>query len=361
MTSELSASPSSFSSQSALAPSSFSKAYISEFARPFFQSVHSYIACQCFVSDASANRLVSESTNPSHCVNLAIAFIQSESEFINVALQMLQAEVVVRAIVTALEDSPHALDTVGVRHAINGFLGAVVDSAMPIAAHSIVGGMFIGAERRALEDIELHHSLNGFSASVRYDSSLHIAAPLAQTEHGSFAYSSATGPQFVGNEFVLFLAADIGLIGFNYTGQHSAAIGTVAASFTDTAQHEPCGLLRDAQLLGDLHAAHAFAGGRDQIHSIQPLVERDMRALENGVRADREVLFAGQTAEVANGSSDLDALDFSAMRTNRLTIPAAIFKVKARSLGIRELLQEFVMADRDFHGKKPHSMGRFYA
>jgi hypothetical protein len=55
---------------------------------------------------------------------------------------------------------------------------------------------------------------------------------------------------------------------------------------------EPSRLLRDADLLGQLQAGNALARRQRQIHRVNPLMQRNMRALENRVGADREVLFA---------------------------------------------------------------------
>ena len=48
------------------------------------------------------------------------------------------------------------------------------------------------------------------------------------------------------------------------------------ASLTQTVKHEPCRFLLNANLFGDLHGADALTGGDEQVHGIEPLMQRDV-------------------------------------------------------------------------------------
>lgn len=77
-------------------------------------------------------------------------------------------------------------------------------------------------------------------------------------------------------------------------------------------QDEPGGLLCDAYLLGELQAADALAGRHEQIHGIDPFVQRDVRPLEDRAGPNGEIFFALVAAVVpALASSDAfaDATD----------------------------------------------------
>ena len=111
-------------------------------------------------------------------------------------------------------------------------------------------------------------------------------------------------------------------------GQVSAAAG-----FPEPLEHEPCRLLGDADLFGELHGGDALARRGQQVHRIDPLVQRDVAALEDGARPHREVLFA-LVAAVKAASTRRDALAEPAHGAARAIGPKAFFEVDARRLGI---------------------------
>ena len=61
-------------------------------------------------------------------------------------------------------------------------------------------------------------------------------------------------------------------------------------------EHEPCRLLGDADLLRQLQARDALAGGHEQVHRVEPLVQRNVAALEDRACTDREIELAGIAA-----------------------------------------------------------------
>jgi hypothetical protein len=83
-----------------------------------------------------------------------------------------------------------------------------------------------------------------------------------------------------------------------------------------------------------------------------------MRPLENGARAYREILFAGEATEVSGALADLDALQRTAARADGFSVPAALFQVQPGGFRVRELFEEFVMADCDFFPRRCPIYGR---
>ena len=109
-------------------------------------------------------------------------------------------------------------------------------------------------------------------------------------------------------------------------------------------QDEPRGLLRDADLLAELERADALARGDEQVHGIQPLVQRHMGPLEDGPGADGEILLAGVAAvEAARPAGD--ALSAVADRANLTVRPAAALQVQPCCFLIREHLEKLEGAD----------------
>src|SRR6185437_2395350 len=306
--------------------------------------------------------LIGKRADTIHRVNLAIAFrAQAERELIDIALHVFDGEVMIYTVVAALQDGPHAFNPVGVRHAIHILLGAVIHCAMPVAINAGVRRMSVSAEHRIIFDIRRYMILNRACVSVRDDNSLYIAATFAHAEDGGFTDWATARAQFLALVLVIFLAAQVRFVRFDDARQHASAPITVAARFANALKHEPRTLLCDAEFLADLHRRNTLARRGNQVHRIEPLIERDMRALENRASTDSEVLLAREATEVADNRADLDTLNFVAVRARRRTLPTTRLKVRPRRHFVRKLLQEFIVGNRDFHGANPSSMEEFYA
>jgi hypothetical protein len=92
---------------------------------------------------------------------------------------------------------------------------------------------------------------------------------------------------------VPFLAADVGFVNLDDAAQLPPIPG---AGFAQTMQHEPRRLLGDADFLRELEAADALPRRHEQIHRVDPLVQRNMRPLKDGASSHREILPAGVAA-----------------------------------------------------------------
>lgn len=169
-------------------------------------------------------------------------------------------------------------------------------------------------------------------------------ATLTHSEDGGLSHSAAPLIQPLADVFIPLLAADVGLVNL-----HDAAQGfdLLTASLAEPLQDEPCGLLRDAYLFGELQAADALARRDEQIHGIQPLVQRDVRPLEYRAGAHSEILFA-LVATVVTASPLRDALAKAAHGTLAAVRPQARFEVSPRRLLVGEHGEQLVSADGDF-------------
>lgn len=124
-----------------------------------------------------------------------------------------------------------------------------------------------------------------------------------------------------------------------------------SARLPETVQDEPGGLLRDANLFGELKAADALAGRDEQIHGVQPLVERDVRPLENRPGANGEVFGALVTA-VVPALADGDPLTEPADRTAGTVRPQPPLQILAGRFLIREQVEQLEGGDSAFGHKE---------
>ena len=139
----------------------------------------------------------------------------------------------------------------------------------------------------------------------------------------------------------VLLAADVHFVNLDHAAKLRQII---AARFTEPMQDEPGRLLRDAYLLGQLQAADALAGRHKQVHGIQPLVQRNMGALENRAGSHGEILLA-LVAAVVTILAHRDALADPADRANDASGPEARFEVDTGRFLIGEHLEKLKGAD----------------
>jgi hypothetical protein len=155
--------------------------------------------------------------------------------------------------------------------------------------------------------------------------------------------------------FVLIslFATEKGFVHFNDAAKFiERPIGS-AASLAEPSQDEPCGFLRYPDLFPELQAGDALAGGNEQVHAVQPFVERHLRPFEDGVGSDREIEGATQAAVVtslARGarSQDAHALARLAIGAGWSIGPKAIFQIDSRRFFVGEQSEQLEGADCGF-------------
>ena len=148
--------------------------------------------------------------------------------------------------------------------------------------------------------------------------------------------------EFLALVLVGFLAANIHLVDLDEAPQDGRI---VPAGFAEPLKHEPRGLLRDPNLLRQLKAGNALPGRDQQIHGVEPLVQRDMAALEDGRGADGEVRLTG-VAAVAAALARGDPLGLVAGWTDGSVRPPLGLHVDPRGLRIGEHLEKLERGDR---------------
>ena len=160
--------------------------------------------------------------DPVQRVDLAISFVQAIGKLVDVALQVLDAELVVDPVEAALQHRPDAFDAVGVRHPVHELLGAVVDGEMEIFGHAAIGGVLVGAERRSRSHGFSDNGLDLAGGRSPQDSRLHFSSPPPHPQDGGLADRPSSRLALLRLVLVRFLAADIGLIGLDDPREEAA-------------------------------------------------------------------------------------------------------------------------------------------
>ena len=155
-----------------------------------------------------------------------------------------------------------------------------------------------------------------------YGLHLRATAALPHPQHSGLARAALPSRRpFIG-VLVLLAATEIGLINFDDAAQ---LFEVVAARLAKPAEHEPRALLRDADFLGELHRRNPLARGDDEVHRVDPLMQRDVGALHNRASADSEI-FLALVAAVVSAFAGRNPLAETTNRAARAVRPEAAFK-----------------------------------
>ena len=284
-----------------------------------------------------------EAIEPVQRVPFHVAIVQAEGEFVNVAVKVLRAGVMVNAVHPTLHHCPNALNGIRIHIASAVLPCAVIHGivAEKESANSSVASRFIGHQLGADFDILKHRPVQALFVGVFDGISNRATATLTESYDGSLAYRSATSTKFLGLMFVGFFPAEKGFIGFDYSLQFGEF---TAASLAQAVKHEPCRFLLYTDLFGDLHGRHAFASRDEQVHGIEPFVERDVRPLEDSAGAEREIklaLIAAMKASLARRDAILTGTSWAGNAFR----PETALKVDSRRFLIGKHLKQFEGAD----------------
>lgn len=225
------------------------------------------------------------------------------------------------------------------------FPTAVVDRfvAEEQAADAGIGCSLVGVEHRANRNTRMDRAMHGVHIHIGNRRGERFATAFPHAEHGGFTDCAAPGLELF--SFVLggLLATKVRFIYLNDTLQLREII---AARLAQAMQDKPRGFLRDADLFAELDRADAFARCNQQVHRVEPFVQRHVRPLKNRSGADGEILRAGVTAVVATLACP-DALTARADRTPDTVRPEARLQIESRRLRVWEQLKKLESANCD--------------
>jgi hypothetical protein len=261
---------------------------------------------QFLIGDALTSHGRREAVQPRQGMILDVALVQPEGKLINVPAKMLWAGVMVDADQAALENREDTLDAVGSYATANELALAVIDGIVSKeqTIETEVPSGFVGMDSRTDFNPFMDFSLDRGDACVGDGGYNRSPAPLTHSKNRGLADTSASGMELLAFVFVPFNSANISFVNFDNPPQF---VELRPARLTEPMQNEPCRLLSDTDFLGELHRRDTFAGGDQQVHRIEPLVQWNVRSLEDSAGTHREVFPTG-VATIEASSADRNAL-----------------------------------------------------
>ncbi len=176
-------------------------------------------------------------------------------ELVHVPLEVLFAELVIRAVVSALEHRPEGFDAVRVRLTAHILFDAVLDRLV-LAVDADVGLRFVRIDSGICVGVGAHERLerspvSGFDC-FGYDVP---ALALFDRHYRRFAHRAASRIEFLGLMLVALFTADIRFVHFHFPAERSR-VGV--PSLADAVKHVPCGLLSHVDVAVQLHGRYAL-------------------------------------------------------------------------------------------------------
>src|SRR5271166_3188506 len=253
------------------------------------------------IRQALANELRTQTAH-AVCVIQGIVFrstvVVSEHLLIYVPLKMERLDGNVCSVQSTLEATPkilYAVDVNATAHVALSLVNHVMHKA-PLHSVAINNGI-IGVYGRAVLYLLENFGLQGFPRHIRHDLRPYLPSSAVEDAlHDCLAGCAAL--RFVSNGAVtvhiLLTSTNESLIYFDFVPvtaalRHAPVAVIFLHAKTDAMQHEPSGLLRDAQSAVNLPRANAVLAVRNHPHHRQPLLKTERRFLKNGSSLDAEL------------------------------------------------------------------------
>jgi hypothetical protein len=302
---------------------------------------------QLLVGQTTPRNRIHEGVQPEQSVTFDVAEIQPECKLVNVAFSMLRADVVKDAIDATFENRPNALNSIGIDRAVREMSRAMVDSGVAVekAIQALIARVFVAVDRGTNFDVVEKALLNRAEVGTVQNKRLCVTATLSHSENWSFANRATAHVQLFVGVLVSFFPTDKSLIDFNDARQF---VEVFTARLAESMQHEPRAFLRDADLFGELHRTDSFAGRDDEIHRVDPFVQRNVAALEDCSSANRKRELVASVAAVVTVRSGSHSFTAFALRADNAIRPQARLQVEPCGFLIREPLEQLKRADCRF-------------
>jgi hypothetical protein len=294
--------------------------------------------CEPLVRQPLAGHAVNEAIEAVERMNFDVAFVQPERKFVNVSAKMLLAGMVVNADDPALENRENALNAVRRDIIADIFTSAVIDRiVIECGADARIRAGFVRVQGRTCLNMLMYGGLDGFPIGAADRHRYSASTTLAHSKNRRLADRATARFELLVFVLILFDPADIGFVNFDDPAKFAQVL--TAAGFPQTVEHEPSRFLRNPDFLGELHGRNALARRHKQVHRVNPLVQRNVAALEDRPGAHREVLFA-LVAAVEATSPCCDALAHTAHRATRAIGPKPPLKIRPGRFLVREHLKK---------------------
>ena len=222
-----------------------------------------------------------------------LSVIEAKCLFVHVSEQVERFNADVSSAQPTLQEATEVLQSVSV-DVPDGVGFSVVNNVMSeFGLQSKVGHSLIGKEMRTRLNVLLNVADHFPAVPLLFDPlQPNLSAAFEDALNGSLAHNAAAFS--LKHSFlavfvhIASLAADEGLVSFNFAGQLAAAV-LILHSESDALKHEPCGLLSHADGAVEFVAADSVLAVGKMPHSEQPLVQADRGVLEDGPDFDAEL------------------------------------------------------------------------
>ena len=190
---------------------------------------------------------------------------------------MLATNMDMRAPVRPLKERPEGFEAIHVNVAPRVFLAPVVNRVVLVAeaGQDAVRTPFVGTNARANRHVLDNRRDQGFAASVGHDPSEKLAVPLKDTKYNRLALGAAAREAFD----LRTPAANVGFVNLDMAGHGRDAVNR-AHIFPDLVGHAERGRVAHAELALQFLGGNAMPRRCEKIHGIEPLLQRDMGAME---------------------------------------------------------------------------------
>ncbi len=202
-----------------------------------------------------------------------IAHVETILKLTQILRHVLARYVDMSASDTVLQTTPIAFDCVGMGIASRPLFASVVYPFVLVAdpIQPLIGVCLIGANASTVLYVFLDDRHNGCDTGVRDNAGHYIPATLNHAEDSRFLVAVFAD--------TLGLTTNVSFVNFNVTGQTIVTIGS-GHVLTDFMTYAPCSLVGNAQLPLKLLSRDTMTGRSEQVHRVEPLLERCTRTLK---------------------------------------------------------------------------------
>jgi hypothetical protein len=303
---------------------------------------------ESFPSEASASNLRAHDSEALRVGQFAT--VVAKRLFIKIPEQMERLDTDTGAVELPLYERPEILHRVGVDITVGVFHGMVDDLMPVIISQAIVRLQSVGKQRRTCHNVLSDVRVKFMLAPRRHSERANVAAALHHTQSDSFVRPTSASNNALSFRAVHVAgsATDETLIDFNLTAKLRGSL--VLHSFTNSVEHEPRGLLRHADVLGDFATTDAVLAIGNHPHGHEPLFERDRGFVQHRAHLDRELLPAFGSAALPDSATRQEhRFPGSAVRALDPVRPSLPREILQRVVKIVEVNNRFSQCFRGIH------------
>src|SRR5271157_2146559 len=249
----------------------------------------------------------------------------------------------------ALQQRPEVLKAVGMYATIHILHSVVYDFVLELAIQTLVSAHLVSEKRGANLYVLTNNGLQSSLLPIWNYKSAHVTAALQESHDDSLVSEtlshSSDSPRMNILVHVASLAADESFVGFYFAAQLASEM-FILHSQPDAVKHEPCRLLSDLHIAGDLVTTDTVLAIGDEPSCSEPLIQRDCGVLHDGSNLDGELAFQVMACALPHTARGIEFyfLGAASGAGNNAVRPAPNGQILDAIVGIREVLDGFLQA-----------------